>query len=57
MPGDRITINPGAKVVRIVPLAIVLRGLAPLKAGEYDVEFNLGDIVSNRLKYKVAVKR
>jgi len=39
MPGDRITLKPREKVVRIVPLAVVLRGMdnlrGGLKAGDY----------------------
>lgn len=57
MPGDRITLKPGQKVVRIVPLAMVLRGLVHLerglRAGEYAVELKIGEITSNQMKIKV----
>jgi len=61
MPGDRITLKPREKVVRIVPLAVVLRGLdnlqGGLKAGDYAVELKLGDIISNRMNLKVVVNK
>ncbi len=60
MPGDRITLKPGEKVVRIVPLRAVLLGLKTLpnglRAGEYIVELKLGEVVSNRMKFNVVVK-
>jgi hypothetical protein len=61
MPGDRIKLRSGEKVVRIVPLTEVLRGLnnlrEGLKAGEYTVQLKLGDIISNRMKLKVVGKK
>ena len=56
-PDGEIILKPGEKVVRVVPLAIILGGLPPLSPGEYDVELRSGDIVSNRLRLKVVVKR
>jgi hypothetical protein len=60
MPGDRITLKPGEKVTRIVPLAAVIEGLSTLpndiRAGEYTVQLRLNDIVSNELKIKVIPK-
>ena len=61
MPGDRITLRPGEKVIRIVPLKSVLAGLRNLpngiKAGKYTVELKLGDIVSNQLHINVVVRK
>lgn len=50
MPGDRITLLPGAKVVRIVPLEQVLIGSpAHLVAGSYRVQLDLPEAQSNLL--------
>jgi hypothetical protein len=60
-PADWVSLKPGQEVVRIVPLAVVLRDLRledweGLKAGEYTVQLRLGAAISNRIKLKV-VKR
>jgi hypothetical protein len=61
MPGDRVRLRPGEKVVRIVELAEVLSGLGNLpgglKAGEYIVKLRMGDIISNPMKLKVVAKK
>lgn len=50
MPGDRITLLPGAKVIRFVPLEQVLAGSpAHLVAGSYRVQLDLPEAQSNRL--------
>ena len=56
-PADWVSLKPGEKVVRIVPLAVVLRELGEgwegLKAGEYTVQLRLGAVISNPIKLKV----
>ena len=60
-PADWVRIRPGEKVVRIVPLAVVLRDLGEdwggLKAGEYTVQLRLGAVISNRLNLMVLKRR
>ena len=59
-PGDRVTLKPGEKVVRVVPLAAMLRDLEEgwngLKSGKYVVEIKLGEIISNRLTLAVMAR-
>jgi len=59
-PGDRVTLKPGEKVVRVVSLAAMLSDLEVgwngLKAGEYVIEIKLGEIISNRLTLTVVTK-
>jgi hypothetical protein len=59
-PADWVSLKPGQEVVRVVPLAVVLRDLGEgwtgLKAGEYEVRLRLGAVISNRIKLRV-VKR
>lgn len=61
MPGERISLKPQEKVVRIVPLKAVLSGLESLPnslmTGEYKVQLKLGDIVSNTLRLKIIKKK
>jgi hypothetical protein len=57
-PADWVSLKPGQEVVRVVPLAVVLRDLRledweGLKAGEYTVQLRLGAAISNRIKLKV----
>jgi hypothetical protein len=60
-PGDWVRLKPGEKVVRIVPLAVVLRDLGEgwegLKPGEYTVQSRLGAVISNRIKLHVVERR
>jgi hypothetical protein len=59
-PGDRVTLKPDEKVVRVVPLAAMLRDLEEgwngLKSGKYVVQIKLGEIVSNRLTLAVMAR-
>ena len=60
MPGDRIRLQPGQQVIRIVPLDEILVGnrvLGRLVAGEYLVEMEIEGIVSNKMKIKIGDKR
>jgi hypothetical protein len=58
-PGDKIFLNPGEKVVRIIPLDIMLRGCETLPhglpSGNFLVQLSLGGIVSN--KTEIVVKK
>jgi hypothetical protein len=61
-PADYVRLRPGKEVVRIVPLAVVLRDLRledweGLKAGEYTVQLRLGAVISNRLSLMVLKRR
>jgi hypothetical protein len=60
-PADWVRLRPGEKTVRVVPLAVVLRGLEEgwegLKAGEYAVELRLGAVISNRITLRVVKRR
>ncbi len=54
MPGDRITLEPGAKVVRIVPLDQILIGAIPsLGPGLYRVQLTMPEAASNVLTIEV----
>jgi hypothetical protein len=60
MPGDRVRLRPNEQVIRIVPVAEMLRGnrsLAELTAGEYIIEMEINGIVSNKMRVKVVRKR
>jgi hypothetical protein len=59
-PGDRITLRPKEKVIRIVPLDQVLRGCKTLpdglKPGGYSVQLGLDDLVSNKIEFTIRSK-
>ena len=50
LPGDRVALGPGEKVVRIVSIDQILIG-APfqLDAGSYRIQLRLDDVISNEL--------
>jgi hypothetical protein len=56
-PGDRILLKPGAKVVRIVPLDLLLQGCKTiphgLSAGQYSVQLSIGKLISNKIEIKI----
>jgi hypothetical protein len=57
-PADYVRLRPGEQVVRIVPLAVVLKDLRlenweGLKAGKYTVQLRLGAVISNGLSLRV----
>ncbi len=53
-PGDRIRLAPKDKVIRIVPLDMVLRGCKALpdglKAGRYSVQLSINNMLSNKIE-------
>ena len=56
-PGDRISLKPGDKVVRVVPLHIMLRGSKTLPnglpRGRYMLQLSLQNLVSNKFEITV----
>lgn len=58
MPGDTITLSPGAEVVRIIPLDAVIAGLETtregLPQGTYEVQLNQSGLLSNVLEITIA---
>ncbi len=59
-PGDRITLPPQEKVIRIVPLDVLLQGCKTLpeglKPGRYSVQLMLDNMVSNKVEIMIRGK-
>ncbi len=59
-PGDRITLAPQEKVIRIVPLDVLLQGCQTLpeglKPGRYSVQLMIDNMVSNKIEIMISGK-
>ena len=58
MPGDSITLKPGEKLSRLIPINVILTGLPDLKSGnldlgEYDIQIVHNGVYSNNLKINI----